>query len=469
MNELTPVYCTTVLIVGLVLANVFVFKRWFDPFAPIWLFITGYFQVYVVQAFSYREWAVSIHGEELVTEANWRAFWAILLFVLVYYFGPGRWFSGKMPRSPIHWSMPVLSVVVPVMLTWGFFCSIAMIIQGGDSVSKGGQLLRQFYFMMLAAGVILMITGSQRQKPAPMIFWSGVGVTSAFIVLWIFQGKRSPSLIGLLALAAAYYGPRFKKPPVAVLLLLAVVGSCVVAVSLGWRNQRLYERNVTGFVQFLADFDVSSTLVSLNLAEKEGHGSYKKEFMSKETEEYGGFLLMYSTVPDRSGYDYGASYLRLFTTFIPRIVWADKPIPGRDKWIAAWIAGSEFKRDESFTGPAIGIMGATQLNGGAVGTVIVMTILGLVLSTSYQYYRRYQWTPWAQVWWPLTYYNAWLMTVNDDPLVWFYYIYGFSIMPAMIFLWVINRISETQYESRMARWMIQLQGKKTAPASGQPV
>ena len=30
------------------------------------------------------------------------------------------------------------------------------------------------------------------------------------------------------------------------------------------------------------------------------------------------------------------------------------------------------ERDDDFTGPAIGILGATQLNGGAIGTVIVL-------------------------------------------------------------------------------------------------
>ena len=94
--------------------------------------------------------------------------------------------------------------------------------------------------------------------------------------------------------------------------------------------------------------------------------------VSYETEEYGGFLLMMDTVPMKSDYDYGASYLRIFSTFIPRIVWVDKPIFGRDQWIAAWIAGSEMKRESYFTGPAIGILGATQLNGGAIGTLIVL-------------------------------------------------------------------------------------------------
>ena len=89
--------------------------------------------------------------------------------------------------------------------------------------------------------------------------------------------------------------------------------------------------------------------------------------MTYETEEYGGFLLMMDTVPEKSDYDYGENYLRVFSTFIPRIIWPTKPLYGREQWINAWIAGSEMKRDEDFTGPAIGLLGATQLNGGAVG------------------------------------------------------------------------------------------------------
>lgn len=454
MNESFPAYLTGGLILSLILGAVFVFRKRFDPFAPVWLFMIGFFQVYVIQALSYRDWAVSVHGEQIVEAANWRSLWAICLFLFVYWFGPGRWFSGKMPRAPYHWSMPALTGLVPFMLTWGFFCSIIMIVQGKDEeTTQGEHLLRQFYFMMLGAGILLMVTGSRREKPARPLFFAGLAVCLCFVMLWIFQGKRSPSLIGILACACAYYGPRFKRPPLAVLTVLAVIGSLVVAISLAWRNQRLYERSATGFVQFLVDFDPATALVNLNLAEAENPKAHLKEFRSKETEEYGGYLLMFSTVPERSEYDYGANYMRLFTTFIPRMVWPDKPLPGRDKWIAAWMAGSEFKRDEKFTGPAIGILGATQLNGGALATAIVLSVLATGLRTAYEYYRRYQFTCWAQAWWALTYYNAWLMTVNDDPFVWFYYIYGFSIMPPMVMLWLVNRFAETEAEARWAKWM----------------
>jgi hypothetical protein len=125
------------------------------------------------------------------------------------------------------------------------------------------------------------------------------------------------------------------------------------------------------------------------------------------------------------------------------------------------MAGSEFKRDDTFTGPAIGILGALQLNGGAPATAIVMSIIAVLLRSAYEYYRRYQFTCWAQAWWALTYYNAWLMTVNDDPLVWFYYIYGFSIMPPMVFLWLINRFAETDAEARWAERMRHWRNRRT--------
>jgi len=41
----------------------------------------------------------------------------------------------------------------------------------------------------------------------------------------------------------------------------------------------------------------------------------------------------------------------------------------------------------------------------------------------------------------LTYYNAWLMTVNDDPFVWFYYIYGHTTLPPLAFFWICNKLA----------------------------
>ncbi len=80
MDDRMYVYATAALIVGLVLSQVM--RRSFDPFAPIWLFLVGYVQVYVIQAISYREWAIRVRGDELVTTANARALWALAWFLV---------------------------------------------------------------------------------------------------------------------------------------------------------------------------------------------------------------------------------------------------------------------------------------------------------------------------------------------------------------------------------------------------
>src|SRR5262249_27165620 len=155
---------------------------------------------------------------------------------------------------------------------------------------------------------------------------------------------------------------------------------------IGWRGNMNYDRSISGFIQYVGDFQLDRIFKSLNLEDQED----REGFVTYETEEYGGYLLMLDAVPAKSEFDYGANYLRVFSTFIPRIIWPEKPLFGREQWVKAWIASSEMERDMTFTGPAIGLLGAAQLNGGAVGTAIVLGVLGLLLGTAYAYFRRYE-------------------------------------------------------------------------------
>jgi hypothetical protein len=110
--------------------------------------------------------------------------------------------------------------------------------------------------------------------------------------------------------------------------------------------------------------------------------------------------------------------------------------------VSAWIAGSQFRRNEDFTGPAIGVLGAAQLNGGPIATAILMITIAFGMRLGYDYFRYHADSPWAQAWWALTYYNAWLIPLNDDPFVWFYYIYGHTTLPLCVGLWIWNRMQE---------------------------
>jgi hypothetical protein len=443
MDELSYVYATALVIIALGVWSIA--RKTFDAFAPIWMFLLGYFQVYVIQAISYHEYALRVRGVDLVTHANARAFWALLWFLLVYFCGIGPRFARALPRAPLYWSSGLITMLAPVMFLWGLVCSALALYEGPTDrvISPEENLFRQFPIMMLAAGVLLIVTGRQRSLPRPLMTGLGLAIAAAYTLLWMYNGKRSHALIGLLAAVGAFYVARGKRPSIPMLMGTGFAGALVVSLAIGWRSNPHYEHSFSGFCRFVGDFRLSSILVNINLKDHYDDEP-PKEVVSYETEEYGGFLLMVDTVPEKADYDYGAPYMRLVSTYIPRILWPDKPFFGRDKWLQAWQAGSEFPREPWFTGPAISILGAAQLNGGVWGTLLVMAAMALLTRTAYEYYRLFATSPWAQTWWALTFYNAWLMTVNDDPLVWFYYIYGHTILPPMVLLWVYHRVAGGQ-------------------------
>ncbi|CAN5655983.1 hypothetical protein BH23PLA1_BH23PLA1_03760 [soil metagenome] len=441
------VYGTAGVIVALVLSQIF--RKGFDPFAPIWLFLTGYAQVYVIQAISYRDYALRARGIDVTTLANSRAFWALLWFLAIYYSGLGKLIARRLPKAPSNWSQGMIMGFSPLLIAWGLACA-GLVIAIGRS-ETGQVLLRpeqrlwlQFPTVQLVAAILLIVTGRQPDRPRPILTWAGILTAVSYTLIWMFFGRRSHALFGILTAVAAYYLPRYRRPSLGTLGVTALAGCVAVTLALGWRNtrDRQYEKTVAGFIEFAGDFDPSAILVNLNIKEPEGKRDLATlEATSRETEEYCGYLLMLDTVPHRSAYDYGSSYLRLFSTYIPRFIWKDKPYFGREQWISAWIAGSEFARKNDFTGPAISILGAAQLNGGFWGTLIVMGSVSLLIRTAYDYFRYHAASPWAQAWWALTYYSAWLMTVNDDPFVWFYYLYGHTTLPPLAFLWLYHRFS----------------------------
>ncbi len=79
------------------------------------------------------------------------------------------------------------------------------------------------------------------------------------------------------------------------------------------------------------------------------------------------------------------------------------------------------------------------MNGGAIGALLVMACAATSLRVGYEYLLRYADVPWAQFWWSIIYYNAWFMVVCDDPLVWFYYNWGFTTLPIVVVVWWANK------------------------------
>jgi hypothetical protein len=435
MEELHYVYITFGVIVTYFLLQVA--RRQFDPFAPVWLFLVGYTQLYIVQAISYHEWAVQVRGHELVTAANARALWALVWFLAVYHSGAGRLISRLLPVPPAAWSPAPVAVLAPLLFVWGLVCA-GLVLRSGDAdaaASPEATLLRSFHCVLLVSAVILIVTARSGPKPRPLVLGMGLLIGAAYVLVWMFNGKRSHSLMGVLCTACAFYISKLRRPSWPVLSAMAFTGALVVAIAIGWRGQEGHDRSLGGFLGYVGEFRLDAILRSLNVHDEAELGRY----VTYETEEYGGYLLMLDAVPDKSEYDFGANYLRVFSTFIPRIVWPDKPIFGREQWVKAWVASSELKREMNFTGPAIGLLGATQLNGGAWATMLVLACLALGQSAAYAYFRHHERCPWVQVAWATTFFNAWFVVVTDDPMVWFYYNWGFTTMPVLAVLWICNK------------------------------
>ena len=230
----------------------------FDPFAPIWLFFVGYFHVYVIQAITLREWAIGVRGIDLVTAANFRAFWALLWFLIVYYSGIGKQVAKLFPSPPRAWSAAAVSMITPPLFVWGLFCAYMVASQNWaaeDSANLTAEeaLLRSFPFLLLVSGVLLLITGRSGATPRPVFLALGLCICGAYVAIWMFNGKRSHSLIGVLATVCGFYITRLKRPSWGVLFTTAFLGSMVVALAIGWRNNRNYERSPAGFVEYVSE------------------------------------------------------------------------------------------------------------------------------------------------------------------------------------------------------------------------
>src|ERR1700755_2345443 len=109
MDELSYAYATAAVILLYLLVQVL--ARRFDPFAPVWLFLTGYVQVYIIQAISYHEYAIRVRGPEVTSLANLRSLWAICWVLLVYSLPIGRSTAARLPRAPAAWSSGILVVL----------------------------------------------------------------------------------------------------------------------------------------------------------------------------------------------------------------------------------------------------------------------------------------------------------------------------------------------------------------------
>ena len=83
-----------------------------------------------------------------------------------------------------------------------------MIRSGADeTVSAEGSLFRAFPFVMLVAAIMLLVTGRTKNPLSARICGRRPWGRGAYVIIWMFNGKRSHSLIGVLSTTCAFTSP----------------------------------------------------------------------------------------------------------------------------------------------------------------------------------------------------------------------------------------------------------------------
>ena len=109
---------------------------------------------------------------------------------------------------------------------------------------------------MLVAAVMLVVTGRTPQASRAGFSCRGTARPARpTSLIWMFNGKRSHSLIGVLATVCALYLTRLKRPSWPVLITTAFLGVSVVTIAIGWREDLELSRDRSpASSSILADF-----------------------------------------------------------------------------------------------------------------------------------------------------------------------------------------------------------------------
>src|SRR5262249_32979121 len=151
-----------------------------------------------------------------------------------------------------------VTAVSPALIAWGLIC--AGVALRDVEVSQEENIWRQFPLFLLIAGVLILVSGRQLAAPRPLQTLCGFAVIVTYIVIWMFNARRSHALIGVLSGVCAWYLPRLRRPNVLIVLLTGLACAFAVSIALGWRSNSRYQPTPAGFLQYLSDFDPSSIL-----------------------------------------------------------------------------------------------------------------------------------------------------------------------------------------------------------------
>lgn len=413
-------------------------RRWlaFDPLNFFWLFA---FSTYVMQPIMFHNSLVEWNGQNMVTLALFYSFLAMVAVAVGYELATGVRLGLKLPVFPLRLNPVRFRNVGIVLIFLGLIGYAYLIASAGSlrawlSVARGGtdyEAINAWYGQLaffLPLGIILL-NFHVEMHPEPQVFRFSVWALAVLNLLFmLYLGTRSRLISSSVMLMAAYYLPRRRNPPLA---LLVVMGLTLYIVA----NFQLYYRD-------------KFTNLSLNIDQidmQEARERIAPEFLGGNTaareKDYnpaGEFNLVVTTidlVPRDVPFNYGYGFLEIFTRPIPRAIWPDKRYPGVEAYQGVLRSlgnpsPATVRDTDLIMGPAFTFVGCWYYAGGLLAVIVAGILTGMFLRLIRTIYDR---DPSNES--NILFYSQVAMIGASEaisPLGWIFW-FPFAIIPLLIF------------------------------------
>ena len=296
---------------------------------------------------------------------------AICAFMVTYYSGLGAALARAVPPLPQDWAPARLWVVVPALALIGLIALGALVEYFGGleaylankqrTLTEGGTTYLYTLVGCLWLGTVASYVG-QLEYGWPAIFtWCLLALT---VVIMATTGSKGLTVFPVLSLVIVRH---YIKRPLGVgkLLALGFFGLPLVPLFNIYRHATSVDEIVPEWIGVMLTPEVFLTHVISRFHDMDA------------------FVTIIRDTPKVMDFQLGATLLPLATAWIPRAVWADKPVVsfgktfGETYW-AQFFAGTG-------SAPSVTVLGEGYINFHIAGVVSVAALSGLILRAVYQY------------------------------------------------------------------------------------
>lgn len=294
--------------------------------------------------------------------------WATLglgVFTVGYYLPFGRLLAGcakgfKLPRNE-YFLKRFLLVALALMILYyvaifaGFATSVRFI--GGFDV------------IALALVVLLALGPNPPERGIGAHKWHAYALLALLLIPGLISGLRGTFVTPVLVFICSFYFAK-KHFPWKTFVGFVVLAFLFIIPILGhYKHARLSQSlGIEDSLRFTVEQVQSNNFYD-----------YTREYSEKAIERFGA-MPVFVVVVAKTGYnvDYlnGETYRNFFVSFIPRVIWKDKPVlNGFSNWLAREYG--MLGRDDRATSVGFSLMGEAWMNFGRYGMITIMFLYGI--------------------------------------------------------------------------------------------